>query len=91
MCLALVWMFTLPGTIFCVTKERWAQIGIATEFAIAVRTLAEFFRLRHVHGANVSITVAAPYVAGALIAVCSCWVAVTLYFIRRYALSAWIG
>jgi hypothetical protein len=27
---------------------------------------------------------------GALIAVCSCWAGVILYFFRRYMLSAWI-
>ena len=73
------------------TKERWAQIGITIEFLIIVRTLGEFFRLRHVHGANFSTAAAAPYVAGALIAACSCWVAVTLYFFRRYVLSACVA
>ena len=34
---------------------------------------------------------AALYVGGALIAACSCWMAVSLYFFRRYALSAWIA
>jgi hypothetical protein len=33
---------------------------------------------------------AALYVGGALIAVCSCWAGVTFYFLRRYTLSAWI-
>jgi hypothetical protein len=73
-----------------VTKERWAQIGITTEFLILVRTLAEFFRLRHVHGPNFSLAVASLYVGGALIATCSCWAGVTLYFLRRYMLSTWI-
>ncbi|MGH9528317.1 MAG: hypothetical protein ACRD2S_00185 [Terriglobales bacterium] len=73
------------------TKERWAQIGITTEFLIVVRTLGEFFRLRHVLGANFSITVAAPYVGGALIAACSGWAGVTCYFFRRYTLSAWVA
>ena len=72
------------------TKERWAQIGITLEFVIVVRILGEFFRLRHVQGANFSTAVAALYVGGALIAVCSCWVGVILYFFRRYKLSAWI-
>ena len=72
------------------TKERWAQIGITTEFLIIVRTLGEFFRLRYVHGANFSTAVAALYVGGALIAACSCWAGVTVYFFRRYTLSAWI-
>jgi len=73
-----------------VTKERWAQIGITIEFLVVVRTLGEFFRLRHVHGANFSTGVAALYVGGALIAACSCWAGVTCYFFRRYKLSAWI-
>jgi hypothetical protein len=70
------------------TRERWAQIGITTQFLIVVRTLVEIFRLRHIHGAEFS---AMPYVGGALIAVCSCWAGVTLYFFRRYTLSAWIA
>jgi len=76
------------ATIFRVTKERWAQIGITTDFLIVVRTLSEFFRLRHVHGTNFSTGVAAFYVGGALIAACSCWAGVTFYFFRRYMLSA---
>jgi hypothetical protein len=74
-----------------VSKERWAQIGITIEFLIVVRALGEFFRLRHALGTNFSIGVAAPYIGGALIAVCSCWAAVILYFFRRYTLSASIA
>jgi hypothetical protein len=79
---------TTPDTIFRVTKERWAQIGITTEFLIVVRTLGEFFRLKHVLGTNFSTAVAALYVGGALIAACSCWTGVTFYFFRRYTFSA---
>jgi hypothetical protein len=79
------------ATILRVTKERWAQIGITIEFLIVVRALGEFFRLRHVLGANFSTAVATPYVGGALIAACSCWAGVTFYFFRRYTLSAWIA
>ena len=71
------------------TTERLAQIGITTEFLIVVRTLGEFFRLKHIHGTTFSIAVAALYVGGALIAACSCWAGVTFYFFRRYTLSAW--
>jgi hypothetical protein len=78
------------ATIFRVTKERWAQLGITIEFLIVVRTLGEFFRLRHVLGTHFSIAMAALYVGGALIAACSCWAGVSLYFFRRYTLSAWI-
>ncbi len=72
------------------TGERWAQLGITTQFLIVVRTLGEIFRLRHVHGMNFSAAIAMPYVGGALIAACSCWVGVSLYFFRRYTLSTWI-
>ena len=80
-----------PARISPMTRERWAQIGITVQFLIVVRTLGEFFRLRHVLGTSFSAAVAAPYVGGALIAACLCWAGVTLYFFRRYTLSAWIA
>jgi hypothetical protein len=73
------------------TRERWAQLGITIEFLILVRTLGEFFRLRHLLGASFSTAVATPYVGGALIAACACWASVTLYFFRRYTLTAWLA
>ncbi len=79
------------STILRVTREHWAQIGITIEFLIVVRTLGEFFRLRHALGTNFSTAAATPYVGGALIAACSCWAAVTFYFFRRYMLSAVIA
>lgn len=72
------------------TRERWAQIGITTQFLIVVRSLGEIFRLRHIHSPSFSLEVAALYVGGELIAVCFCWLCVTLYFFRRYTLAAWI-
>ena len=71
------------------TRERWAQVGITTQFLIVVRTLGEAFRLKHVQGTNFSAAVAMPYVGGALIAACFCWAGVALYFFRRYTLSSW--
>jgi hypothetical protein len=37
------------------------------------------------------VAAALPYIGGALIAVCFCWVGVTLYFFLRYALVAWLA
>jgi hypothetical protein len=74
-----------------VTRERWSQIGITVQFLIIVRTLGEIFRLRQSYGASFTAAIAMPYVGGALIAACLCWAGVTLYFFRRYALSAWIA
>ena len=85
------WRAAYPTTIFAVTRERWAQIGITTQFLIVVRTLGEIFRLRHIDGAAFSAADAMPYVGGALIAGCLCWIGVTLYFFRKYTLSAWIA
>jgi hypothetical protein len=79
----------LSARISSVTRERWAQIGITAQFLIVVRTLGEFFRLRHVQGTSFSVAVTAPYIGGALIAACFCWAGVTLYFFRRYTLSIW--
>jgi hypothetical protein len=62
-----------------------------TQFLIVVRTLGEIFRLRHIHGVEFSAAVAMPYVGGALVAACFCWLGVTLYFFQRYTLSAWIA
>lgn len=66
------------------TAERWAQIGITVQFLALVRTLAEYFRLKHVHGIAFSVAVAEPYVTGALIAAVLAWVSVTLFFFRRF-------
>lgn len=73
------------------TKERWAQIGITTLFLIVIRALGEIFRLKHVFGTNFSTTMAMPYVTGSLLAACSCWAGVTLFFFRRYVVSIWIA
>ena len=66
-------------------------MGITVQFLVVVRTLGEIFRLRHTLGTSFSVAVVMPYVGGALIAACSCWVSVILFFFRRYALAAWIA
>lgn len=73
------------------TRERWAQFGITIQFLVVVRTLGEIFRLKYNLGTDFSAGASMPYVTGALIAACSCWVGVTLYFLRRYAFSAWLA
>ena len=73
------------------TRERWAQIGITIQFLIVVRTLGEIFRLRHSLGTSFSTAVAMPYVGGAVIATCFCWLSVILFFFRRYTLAAWVA
>ena len=59
---------------------RWAKVGITIQFAALVRTLAEYFRLRHLHGSPRALSSLDPWVAGALIAAVLCWLSVTLEF-----------
>jgi len=66
------------------TAERWARVGITIQFLALVRTLAEVYRLRWAAGGRLGFERAQPFVAGGLIAAVFCWLAVTLYFFRRY-------
>lgn len=68
--------------------ERWARIGITIQFLALVRTLAEVFRLNHVQGGRLTFAAAQPYVVGGVIAAVLCWIAVTLYFFRRFRIAA---
>ncbi len=70
------------------SPARWARIGITIQFLALVRTLAEYFRLKHVRLGHFTLSTGEPYVVGALIAAVLCWVAVSLYFLRRYRSSA---
>ena len=67
--------------------ERWAKIGITIQFLALVRILAEYFRLRHVSGAPLPASAVDDWVAGGLIAAVPCWIAVSLFFFRRYRAS----
>ncbi len=70
------------------TARRWSQLAVTGLFLALVRTLGEYFRLRHAGGAPAGEDVLAIYVAGALVAAVACWISVTLYFFRRYRSSA---
>ncbi len=51
-----------------VTARRLAQVGLGILLLIVIRSLAEFFRLRFVHGDALTIAQVTPFVAGALFA-----------------------
>ncbi len=68
--------------------EQWAKIGIAVQFLALVRTLAEYFRLKHVDGAMLTLAMVDPYITGALICALLCALSVALFFVRRFSLSA---
>jgi hypothetical protein len=50
------------------TSQRLAQVGIGTLVLIVIRALAEYFRLRYVHGEALTVAQVTPYVGGALFA-----------------------
>jgi hypothetical protein len=65
------------------TAQRLAQIGIAAQLLALIRTLAEFYRLRSVHEAALTIPDVAPFITGALLIAVGSAVAVGCYFAGR--------
>ena len=73
------------------TTQRLAKAGITIQFMALIRTLAEYFRLRHVMGPSFTLAAAEPYVAGALLAAASTWLGVTFYLFGKHGWSAAIA
>jgi fluoroacetyl-CoA thioesterase len=66
------------------TREQWAKLGIAAQFLAILRLLGEYFRLKQIHGGQLTLALVEPFVTGALLSAILCSVAVTLFFFRRY-------
>ena len=66
------------------TREQWAKLGITVQFLALIRTLFEYFRLKSVYGPDFSLALGEPFIIAALITAFLCWLAVTLFFFRRY-------
>jgi hypothetical protein len=64
-------------------EHRLAQLGICVQFLAQMRTLAEFFRLEHAEGPNLSVARIAPYVGAGLLAGLLTWTGVLCYFAGR--------
>jgi len=64
--------------------ERTAKLGIAVQFLALIRTLSEYFRLKHSYGPALSAAAIEPYITGGLIAAICTASAVGLYFFSRY-------
>jgi hypothetical protein len=64
--------------------ERFAKLGIAVQFLALIRTLSEYFRLKHSYGPALSLATIDPYITGGLIAAACTAIAVGLYFSTRY-------
>ena len=63
-----------------ISIEQWARIGIVVQLAILIRTIAEFYRLRHYYGTAAALVRYEPYIGGLLIGAVLCLVAVGLLF-----------
>lgn len=63
--------------------EHWARIGVIVQLAIMIRTLAEFYRLRHYYGAADALVRYEPYIGGLLINALLCLITVALLFWRK--------
>lgn len=73
------------------TAERMAKIGIGVQLLILIRLPAEVFRLKYVHGGNLSLPAIEPLIRGELItAVCTA-LAVMLYFWKKHEATIWIA
>jgi len=65
------------------TLEQWARVGVIVQLAILIRTLAEFYRLRHYYGAADALARYEPYIGGLLINALLCLITVILLFWRK--------
>ena len=70
------------------TPEWWARAGIIVQLAILIRTIGEFYRMRHYYGAAEALVRYEPYLGGLLIDAVLCLLAVALLFWHKPRASA---
>jgi hypothetical protein len=63
--------------------EWWARAGIVVQLVILIRTIAEFYRLRHYFGTAEALARYQPYLGGLLIDSLLCLLTVILLFLRK--------
>ena len=74
-----------------ISAERVAQIGIGVQFLALIRTLCEYFRLKHFGPQPMTLTLAEPYITGALIAAAGAAISVGFYFFRKYRVATFVA
>jgi hypothetical protein len=72
-------MATWPGR----DVAWWAKTGIIVQLVILIRTIAEFYRLRHYYGEAKAFVAYEPYIGGLLIDAVLCLLAVVLFFWKK--------
>jgi hypothetical protein len=71
--------------------QRLAQVGIGILLLVVIRSLAEYLRLRYVHGDALTIAQVTPYVAGALFAAVALALTVACYLAALHRASIGIA
>lgn len=66
------------------STQRIAQMGIGILLLILIRSLGEYFRLRHFYGQAIALVRFEPFIAGCLIAALCIGIAFVLYVAARY-------
>jgi len=71
------------------TTERMAKIAIGIQLLILIRLPAEVFRLKYLHGSNLTLAAVEPFIRGELITAIFAALAVALYFWNRHQGTVW--
>ncbi|MGE5324462.1 MAG: hypothetical protein ACM3SW_16465 [Actinomycetota bacterium] len=71
------------------TTERMAKIGIGIQLLILIRLPAEVFRLKYVHGGDLTLVAVEPFIRGELITAICAALAVGLYFWNKHQGTVW--
>jgi hypothetical protein len=66
------------------SEDRVAAFCIGVVLVVVVRSLGEYFRLKHVYGPQLVMTRVEPYIAGSLVAAVSVGLAFGLYLLRQH-------
>ena len=71
--------------------RRWAMLAVGAQFAALLRILAEYFRLRRLHGQRLSLVQVDPWIEGAVLTAVLIVAATVPVFFERYRLTIAIG
>jgi hypothetical protein len=66
------------------SAERVASVAIGILLLALMRSLGEYFRLKHVYGQSPALARMEPFITGSLVAALSTALAFVLYVLRKY-------
>lgn len=71
--------------------KRWAMLALGAQFAALIRILAEYFRLRALHGNQLNLLRVDPWIEAALLTSALIVAATFPIFFERYKLTIALG